>query len=121
MMKSIILIIALVNSLAFAPKESYNVTGKASYYHSKFQGRKTASGEVFDQNQLTAAHKSLPFGTMVQVRNLSNDSIVVVKINDRLSQGSAFVIDLSTKAAKHLNFIRQGHAKVNVEAVLAEN
>ena len=120
-MKSIILIIALISSYGFAPKEGYNATGKASYYHSKFQGRKTASGEVFDQNQLTAAHKSLPFGTMVQVRNLSNDSIVVVKINDRLSQKSGFVIDLSTKAAKHLNFIRQGHAKVKVEAIQPEN
>ena len=116
-MKSIILIIALVNSLAYAPKESYNATGKASFYHSKFQGKKTASGEVFDQNQLTAAHKSLPFGTMVQVKNLSNDSIVIVKINDRLSQKSAFVIDLSVKAAKHLNFIRNGHAKVSVREI----
>ena len=116
-MKSIILIIALINSLAYGPKESYSVTGKASYYHSKFQGKKTASGEVFDQNQLTAAHKSLPFGTMVEVRNLKNDSVVIVKINDRLSKKSAFVIDLSLKAAKQLNFIRDGHVKVKVEII----
>ena len=120
-MKSIILLIAFCSSFGFSLKESYNVTGKASFYHSKFQGRKTASGEVFDQNQLTAAHKSLPFGTMVEVRNLKNDSVIIVKINDRLSQKSAFVIDLSLKAAKHLNFIRDGHAKVKVEAIQPEN
>jgi rare lipoprotein A len=114
-MKRITLIFALFISFGFVSKDNYTATGKASFYHIKFQGKRTASGEVFDQNQLTAAHKSLPFGTMVQVRNLSNDSIVVVKINDRLSQKSGFVIDVSTKAAKHLNFIRQGHAKVKVE------
>ncbi len=116
-MKGIVLIFILFISFGFVQQQSYSATGKASYYHSKFQGKRTASGEVFDQNQLTAAHKSLPFGTMVEVRNLSNDSVVVVKINDRLSKKSGFVIDLSTKAAKQLNFIRNGHARVSVKSI----
>ncbi len=91
--------------------------GKATYYADKFHGRKTSSGEVFDQKMMTAAHKTLPFGTLVSVRNTTNDSIVVVKINDRLPKNSAFVIDLSLSAAKQLNFIRQGIAKVEVSAV----
>ncbi len=114
-MKGIILIFSLFVSVGFVQQKSYSATGKASYYHSKFQGKRTASGDFFDQNKLTAAHKSLPFGTMVEVRNLSNDSVVVVKINDRLSKKSGFIIDLSTMAAKRLNFIRNGHARVVVK------
>lgn len=89
--------------------------GKASYYSSKFEGRRTASGEIFRQDSLTAAHKKLPFGTIVIVRNLKNDSIVVVKINDRLSSNSSRIIDVSLKAAKQLNFVRDGIANVTLE------
>lgn len=91
--------------------------GKASYYSSKFEGRRTASGEVFRQDSLTAAHKKLPFGTTILVRNLKNDSMVVVKINDRLSQNSSRIIDLSLKAAKQLNFVRDGIANVTLEKI----
>jgi rare lipoprotein A len=89
-------------------------TGVASYYANKFQGRKTSSGEVFDQNRLTAAHKTLPFGTLVQVKNLTNDSTVVVTINDRLPKSSSRMIDLSYAAADQLNFIRKGLTKVEI-------
>lgn len=91
--------------------------GKASYYSSKFEGRRTASGEVFRQDSLTAAHKKLPFGTLVLVHNLKNDSTVVVRINDRLSQKSGHIIDLSLKAAKQLNFVRDGIANVTLEKI----
>lgn len=91
--------------------------GKASYYSSKFEGRRTASGEVFRQDSLTAAHKKLPFGTFVLVRNLKNDSTVVVKINDRLSQKSGHTIDLTLKAAKQLNFVRDGITTVTLEKI----
>lgn len=91
--------------------------GKASYYASKFEGRRTASGEVFRQDSLTAAHKTLPFGTRLKVTNLSNDSIVIVKVNDRLSKSSGHVIDLSLKAAKQLNFVRQGITTVTLEKI----
>ena len=92
-------------------------TGKASYYSSKFEGRKTASGEIFRQDSLTAAHKSLAFGTKLLIKNLKNDSIVVVKINDRLSYKSSRIIDLSLKAAKKLNFIRDGITTVTIEKI----
>lgn len=112
------LIISVLILMSFITKTEYNQTGKASYYSNKFVGRKTSSGEVFKQDLLTAAHKSLKFGTLVKVTNLKNDSIVVVKINDRLSQKSGSLIDLSLKAAKQLNFIKNGHAQVKVETVL---
>jgi rare lipoprotein A len=91
--------------------------GKASYYSSSFEGRRTSSGEVFRQDSLTAAHKTLPFGTRVVVKNLSNDSTVIVKINDRMSKSSSRIIDLSLKAAKKLNFVRQGIATVTIEKI----
>ena len=88
--------------------------GKASYYAHKFNGRRTASGERFSNDSLTAAHKSLPFGTYVKVQNLKNDSVVIVKINDRLPQKSTRIIDLSRKAAKQLNFINAGLTTVEI-------
>ena len=90
-------------------------TGMASYYAHKFQGRRTASGELFDQDRLTAAHKYLSFGTQVQVTNLSNDSTVIVTINDRLPKSSSRMIDLSYSAAQQLNFVRKGLTKVRIE------
>jgi rare lipoprotein A len=101
--------------ISFTKVEPYTQVGRASYYANKFEGRRTSSGEIFKQNQLTAAHKTLKFGTLVKVTNLKNDSTVVVKINDRLSKSSSSVIDLTTKAAKQLNFIRNGHAQVKIE------
>lgn len=91
--------------------------GKASYYSSKFEGRRTASGEVFRQDSLTAAHKTLPFGTLLLVTNVNNDSTVIIKVNDRLSKGSSHVIDLSLKAAKKLNFVRQGITTVTIQKI----
>ena len=81
-------------------------TGTASFYAKKFNGRKTSSGEKFSSDSLTAAHKKFKFGTYVLVRNLKNDSTVVVKINDRLPQKSKRSIDLTLRAAKQLNFMR---------------
>lgn len=88
--------------------------GVASFYASKFNGRKTCSGQKFSNDSLTAAHKSLKLGTYVQVRNLKNDSIVVVRINDRLPRSSKRSIDLTQRAAKQLNFMRAGLAKVEI-------
>lgn len=89
-------------------------TGIASFYAKKFNGRKTSSGEKFSNDSLTAAHKKFKFGTYVLVRNLKNDSTVIVKINDRLPQKSKRTIDLTTKAAKQLNFIKSGLTKVEI-------
>lgn len=88
--------------------------GVASFYAKKFNGRKTSSGEKFSSDSLTAAHKKLKFGTYVLVRNLKNDSTVIVKINDRLPQKSKRSIDLSLRAAKQLNFVKSGLTKVEI-------
>jgi rare lipoprotein A len=109
----------LVFFLCFA-SVAFSQQGTASYYANKFEGRKTSSGEVFSQKKFTAAHKTLPFGTLVKVTNLSNDSVVVVKINDRLPKSSSRMIDLSYVAAEQLNFIRKGLTKVEIEIVQEE-
>ena len=91
--------------------------GIASYYADSLNGRKTYSGEVFNNSLMTEAHKSLPMGTYVKVTNLKNDSVVVVKINDRIPQSNSRVIDLSKAAAKKLNFVRAGLTTVTVETI----
>ena len=92
-------------------------TGIASWYGPGFHGRQTASGERFDQNALTAAHRSLAFGTRVRVTNLSNGRSVVVIINDRGPFVGGRIIDLSKKAAAKIGMVRQGTAKVRVEVI----
>jgi len=91
--------------------------GTASYYAKKFEGRKCSSGEIFRNDSLTAAHKTLKFGTFVKVTNLKNDSSVVVRINDRLPKRSKRKIDLTRRAAKQLDFIQKGLARVRIEIV----
>ena len=89
-------------------------SGRASWYGPGFHGRRTANGEVFNQNALTAAHPSLSFGTKVKVTNLNNGRSVVVRINDRGPYAGGRVIDLSAAAARSLNMIRSGVARVRV-------
>src|SRR6218665_736620 len=96
---------------------SYNESGEASYYGAKHHGKKTASGERFDQNQLTAAHRTLPFGTRVRVTNLDNDKSVVVRINDRGPYNRKRLIDISRAAAEQLNMLRSGVAPVRVQSL----
>ena len=95
--------------------DPWKQTGIASYYASKFNGRRTASGQIFNNDSLTAAHKTLAFGSKILVRNLKNDSVVVIVINDRLPSSSKRLIDLSYAAAKQLNFIREGLVTVTIE------
>jgi len=89
--------------------------GVASFYARKFHLRKTASGEVFDMHELTAAHKNLPFGTLLKVTNLKNGNEVLVRVNDRLPQSSKRAIDLSRAAAEALDMIRDGIVQVRIE------
>lgn len=89
--------------------------GEASYYADKFHGRLTSSGEVFNNTELTAAHNSLPFGTIVKVTNLANQTSVIVKINDRGPFKPGRVIDLSRAAAEKINLVKTGTAQVKVE------
>lgn len=115
---SIFTIICIGLLYSFLPEQDcYLESGHASYYANKFHGRQTSSGEIFSQNKFTAAHQTLAFGSVVRVQNLDNDSVVYVKINDRLPKSAKRLIDLSKKAAKKLNFIRKGTTQVMVERV----
>lgn len=102
------------DSLLLPPKKD-TLYGIASYYHDKFEGRKTANGEIFSQNKMTAACNILPLGTMVRVTNIRNQRAVIVKINDRLHSKMTRIVDLSFAAAKKLGFIRSGLTRVMVE------
>ena len=104
-------IIMCLSVLAFAQTQ----TGKASFYADKFEGSPTASGEKYKHAKLTAAHKSLPFGTKVRVTNLANNETVEVVINDRGPYVDGRIIDLSKSAAEELGFVNLGLAEVRVE------
>lgn len=92
-------------------------TGVASYYGRKFHGRRTANGERFDMNAMTAAHKTLPFGTRVRVTNPRNGRSVTVRINDRGPFIRGRTIDLSRAAAEELGMISSGHAQVELDVL----
>jgi rare lipoprotein A len=96
------------------------IYGTASYYANLFEGRKTANGEIFRQEKLTAACNVLPLGTWIRVTNLRNGRSVIVKTNDRLHPRMKRVVDLSRAAAQRLNFIKSGLTRVKVE-VLGRN
>ncbi|MBD8491910.1 septal ring lytic transglycosylase RlpA family protein [Pseudomonas syringae] len=95
----------------------YNETGKASWYGARHHGKRTASGEAFNQNALTAAHRELPFGSRVKVTNLTNQRSVVVRINDRGPNTRGRLIDISKKAAEQLGMVRSGTATVRVQGL----
>lgn len=99
------------------PTTGLKQVGFASYYANSLQGKKTASGERYDRNLATAAHRSLPFGTEVQVRNLKNGRVVSVRINDRGPFTEDRIIDLSQAAAKDLGLLQQGVARVEIVAL----
>jgi hypothetical protein len=91
--------------------------GYASYYADEFHGRLTASGEVFDMNELTAAHRTLPFGTICRVTNLKNEKSVVVRINDRGPFVENRILDLSRAAAKAIGAISSGVVQIKLEII----
>lgn len=93
----------------------YQETGMASWYGNKFHGRRCASGYVYDMNQFTAAHKSLPFGSIVKVTNLRNNNSCVVKITDRGPFVKGRIIDLSRVAAEEIDMVGSGTSKVKIE------
>lgn len=111
-----------------AAENRYNVTelyqlpqeGQASFYASRFHGRATASGEPYDSTALTAAHRSLPFGTRVKVTNLRNKKSVIVTINDRGPFHRKRIIDVSKAAARKLDFVNRGLTRVRIEEVAQE-
>jgi rare lipoprotein A len=106
----VVLFLAALELSAFEPQE-----GLASWYGGKFQGRRTASGELFDTHQFTAAHRTLPFGTLVLVTNLRNGRRTTVRINDRGPFVRGRIIDLSMVAATAIGLTGEGLAPVRIE------
>ena len=90
-------------------------TGMASFYSDKFEGKQTASGEIYKASKMTAAHRTLPFGTKVNVTNLTNNRSVTVTVNDRGPFVKDRIIDLSRAAAVKLDYIDQGVTRVQIE------
>lgn len=114
-MKKLTLLVFVVLPVFFVSAQ--NQTGKASFYADKFEGHPTASGEKYKHSKLTAAHKTLPFGTKVKVTNSSNQKTVEVTINDRGPYVDGRIIDLSKSAAERLDFVQQGLADVSIEVI----
>lgn len=98
-------------------ENEWDETGYASWYGGKFQGRLTANGEIFDTHKITAAHKTLPFNTIVKVTNLENGKSVEVRINDRGPFVVDRIIDLSMAAAKEIDMVASGVAKVGIKVI----
>ena len=110
-------IVLIFFSLTSVAQEIFVQYGQASFYADKFNGEKTASGEIFSNDKLTAAHLTLPFGSMVKVTNLKNHRSIVVRINDRGPYVEGRIIDLTKMADRMLGFTNQGTAKVKIELV----
>jgi rare lipoprotein A len=108
-------LLVVLSNLSIA--QDFNQEGIASYYADKFEGRQTASGEKYKHSKYTAAHKTLPFGTVIKVTNLSNSKYVEVKVNDRGPYVEGRIIDLSKAAAGDLDMISSGLAKVRIEII----
>jgi rare lipoprotein A len=113
----------LLAGCSHAPKPSPETpsarseVGDASYYGSEFEGKKTASGERYHGDALTAAHRTLPFGTRLKVTDLSNSRSVEVVVNDRGPHKKGRIVDLSRRAAEELRMIGRGIARVRVEVL----
>ncbi|ENX48415.1 MULTISPECIES: septal ring lytic transglycosylase RlpA family protein [Acinetobacter] len=114
-------VIEKLNTVASNTVRKFTQTGIASWYGRQFHGRKTASGDTFDMNELTAAHRSLPLNCYIRVTNKDNGKSVVVKVNDRGPFHGNRVLDLSYGAAKRIGLTNAGTAKVSIERVDGPN
>ena len=124
--KIVVIILLLMTSLrvfahgvtsASEAKQPAAQYGRATHYHKSLHGRRTATGERFDMEAMTAAHRNLKLGSFVRVTNLRNGLRVAVRINDRLPPRSRAIIDLSIRAARQLGIYRRGVAKVKLEMI----
>lgn len=113
-MKKLVFITIFISTFVFSQKTQ---VGSASYYANKFNGKPTASGVIFDQKKLTAAHRTLPFGSKIKVTNLKNKKSVIVEVIDRGPFVKGRIVDLSKAAALKLDFIADGIIKVKVEVL----
>ncbi len=114
-MKQLFFAACVIFSAGFACAQTQ--TGKASFYADKFEGRMTASGEKYKHSKLTAAHRTLPFGTKVRVTNISNGNVVEVVVNDRGPYADGRIIDLSKSAAEKLGFVALGLTEVKLDVI----
>lgn len=114
---TIITLFTALVSLSFVPASAQTQTGIASYYGNQFHGRRTSSGEIYHRDSLTCAHRTLPFGTLLKVRNTKNGREVVVKVTDRGPFRRGGVVDLSMAAAKEIGMVSSGIVRVEVEQV----
>lgn len=112
-----------INGVWYTPKTEWNYDqqGRASWYGAPFHGRQTANGETYDQNDLTAAHQTLPLPSVVRVTNLENGRSLVLRINDRGPFVAGRIIDVSRRAAQLLKFRDQGTTRVRVEVLEKES
>ncbi|MFM8342524.1 MAG: septal ring lytic transglycosylase RlpA family protein [Methylomonas sp.] len=120
------ILLTLFGSETFAKTAKHPVmtdkkVGVASYFNDKFHGQRTASGERYDKNALTAAHATLPFGSMIKVVNLKNHHSVNLRVNSRPHAKNKRMLDVSKQAAKQLGFLRSGLAKVEITVLQLGN
>ena len=117
-MKKTAVLLLLVVTISSCHRKAFqgsgSETGLASFYSESYNGKKTANGEIYNSQQLTAAHKKLPFGTKVKVTNLANGKTIKVRINDRGPYVSGRIIDLTSTAAKKIDMVNAGVAKVKI-------
>lgn len=112
---SLVLLLLVTSGCVSFRHEAYDIVGEASWYGEPFHGRRAANGEIYNMHRLTAAHKTLPFETMVRVTNLWNGRHVVVRITDRGPFVEYRIIDLSLKAAKKLDMVEDGVVPVGIQ------
>ena len=121
MKRAILVIIMMISTLGIYSFNKYNAedakTSFASFYHDKFNGRKTASGEIFSNSKMTAANRTLPFGTMLKVTNLRTGKSVVVEVNDRGPFHSSRALDLSKAAFNAIGNSARGTMPVEYEII----
>ncbi len=107
-------LLTLCPSAADAQEKQDTLYGKASYYSLRMTGRKTANGERFHNDSMMCAHRDLPFGTLLRVRNLDNGKEVILRVNDRGPYAKKYILDITQRAARELGFLRKGWAEVEV-------
>ncbi len=117
---AILWLLAVLPLTAAETQKSTDEIGIATYYGDKFHGRKTASGELYDKNLLTCAHKTLKFGTKIRVTRMDNGKSVIVRVNDRGPFVKGYIVDLSRKAATEIDMLKDGITKVKIEVLTDE-
>lgn len=121
-LKTVILLFSFsITALTNTPNDDRLINGKVSYYAGRFEGKRTSSGQRYRATNRTAAHRTLPFGTLLEVTNKANGAKTIVKVNDRGPHAKSRVLDLSYSAAKDLSILGKGMAEVSIKVVSLGN